>query len=102
MKSYEMIEWEMDELWAESAERKWLEETRAQDHTYQNMKDTYKAMRVYSLYGFDMFERFVKERPHIIGLLECFVTCKTNEDGQCTYACHYYDKEKGCMLDAAK
>ena len=66
------------------------------------LKDTYKAMRVYSLYGFDMFERFVKERPHIIGLLECFVTCKTNEDGQCTYACHYYDKEKGCMLDAAK
>ena len=42
MKSYEMIEWEMDELWAESAERKWLEEARAQDHTYQNMKDIHQ------------------------------------------------------------
>ncbi len=101
MKSYEMIEWEMEDLWAESAERKYLPIS-FQGLEYECVRDSYKAQRIYMMYGYDMFVKFVTDRPHIAHLLDEYVPCKQEAGAQCSLYCHKYNKEKGCMLNAAE
>ena len=83
---------DMDDMWEKNAKSFDIN-----TESYQQQKDMYMAQRIYSLYGYDYFSRFVKERPHIQGLLDNYVPCN-REPHQCNMFCHKYDNEKGCML----
>ena len=87
---------DMDDMWEKSAEYR-LMPLNTDEQTYRQKRDMYKAQRIYSLYGYDFFSRFIKERPHLYDLLDNYVPCN-REPHQCTIFCHKYNKEKGCML----
>ena len=89
MDKWSKILLDADEMWEKSA---------TSHHTsmeeYEVRKDTFKAERIYSLYGYEWFVKFVEERPHIHKLLHNHHPCDLN-DGQCTIFCYFF-KNGGC------
>lgn len=66
-------------------------------------RDLYKAKRIFDLYGYEWFRRFIDRCPHIVHLLDDYVPCKQSPDQyQCTMFCHKYNFEKGCTLNATE
>ena len=88
-------------MWHESAEYKYLPLS-IDPAAYRIHRDIYKAERIYSMYGYEYFANFVKQCPHIGGLLDSYVPCMSITQGQCTVFCHKYSLEKGCTLNATK
>ena len=72
------------------------------EKNYKEIRDIYKAQKIYELYGFEIFGKFVKQCPHIINLLDDYVPCKKEHNVQCTMFCHKYNFEKGCTLNATE
>lgn len=93
---------EMEDMWHDSAEYKFMPiDISSED--YRKQRDIYKARRIYDMYGFDYFSRFIKQCPHIHNDLDSYVPClREPHKFQCTMFCHKYDFEKGCMLNATE
>lgn len=95
----------VEDMWKESREYQISAELIA-DGDYDQYKidrDLYKARRIFDLYGYDWFCRFIERCPHISHLLDEYVPCKQYpEQYQCTMFCHKYNFEKGCMLNATE
>ena len=96
-----MILLEMEDVWHTSEEYKFCPIDMPHNE-YKIKRDCYKAQRIYELYGFEYFGRFVIHCPHIQNLMDDYVPCKREQNIQCTMFCHKYDVKKGCMLNAAK
>lgn len=94
-----MILQEVEEMWNCSATANALRSQDASIEEYCRERDAYKARRIYDMYGYDWFRRFVERCPHIQDLLDKHVPCE-DEHYQCTMFCHRYNFEKGCMLNA--
>ena len=94
-----------EDMWKESREYQISAELIA-DEDYDQYKidrDLYKARRIFDLYGYDWFCRFIERCPHISHLLDEYVPCKQYpEQYQCTMFCHKYDFKKGCTLNATE
>ena len=93
MNKWTKIILEMETMWSESAEALLLIAAKADMETWRKERDAYKARRIYDLYGFDCFLKFVDENPHIREVVKVPAGC--TRDGQCTFFCYYYG-EGGC------
>lgn len=60
---------------------------------YRQERDKYKADRIYALYGYDYFMRFVERCPHIQEYAKKYKPCDQN-NGQCIMFCAQY--KGGC------
>ena len=90
-----------ESLWQESREKLIAAELTIEEYCIR--RDLYKAQRIFDLYGYESFRRFVDRCPHIIHLLDEYVPCQYSPDEyQCTMFCHKYDFEKGCTLNATE
>ena len=70
---------EMEDNWHNSREYKFLPSDISLDE-YRKKRDTYKAERIYDMYGETYFERFVKQAPHIIQELDWYTACRRAAD----------------------
>lgn len=61
---------EMEDMWAVSAEERSLSARGIATEDYTRERDSYKARRIYDLYGEEYFLRFVERCPHIANLKE--------------------------------
>jgi hypothetical protein len=91
-----------ENMWEDSRERMTAAEYPMTEQ-YRIDRDFYKAQRIYDLYGYEWFRRFIDRCPHIHHLLDDYVPCrKEPQQYQCTMFCHKYDFEKGCTLNATE
>ena len=91
-----------ENMWQESREKAVATECYTTDE-YCITRDLYKARRIFDLYGYESFRRFVDRCPHIINLVDDYVPCnQLPERYQCTMFCHKYNFEKGCTLNATE
>ena len=63
-----------ESLWQESREKLIAAELTIEEYCIS--RDLYKARRIFDLYGYEHFRRFVDRCPHIIHLLDEYVPCK--------------------------
>ena len=73
-----MIILEAEEMWAESAQACSLRYTDCDSEYYQQVRDEFKALRIYDLYGYEYFIKFVTACPHLEYLQRVFIPCKIN------------------------
>ena len=85
-------------MWEADSYAAYLGQIGCDPQKYRQERDKFKADRIYALYGYDYFMRFVKRCPHIQEYAKKYKPCDQN-DGQCTMFCVHY-KEGGCT-DAA-
>lgn len=95
MDKWSAILLDVEEMWENSASSRYTSAAGPQSQHYRIRRDTFKAERIYSLYGYDWFVKFVEERPHIHNLLNNHHPCDLN-DGQCTMFCYFF-KNGGCI-----
>ncbi len=99
MDKWTMIIMEMEDMWHNSVEYRVVPSSYTAKE-YRIERDIYKAQRIYDLYGYDYFMRFLQQCPHIIEFMDNYVPCKKQgpHQNQCTMFCHRYNLEKGCTL----
>lgn len=102
MDKWTQIILEMEDMWHNSAEYKYMP-LNIPKEDYIKQRDLYKAERIYDLYGYDYFFKFIQSCPSTHEFLDSFVPCKREPHKfQCTMFCHKYDFEKGCTLNATE
>lgn len=77
------------EMWEVSCEHLLADYTTDE---YVRKRDEFKARRIYDLYGYEWFMKFIGRCPHIA---QDFLPCNKN-DGQCSMLCLNY--KGGCSL----
>lgn len=95
MDKWTLILLEAEEMWASSAAASSLRIKGVPCGTYAQERDLFKASRIYDLYGYEYFRRFIDRCPHIIDMFDDIVPC-SKKDTQCSMFCHKYDFERGC------
>ena len=93
MDKWTLILLEVEGMWEADSYAQYLGQTGCDPQRYRIERDTFKADRIYALYGYDYFLKFVERCPHIRDMVKKYVPCK--EDGQCTMFCLNYN-EGGC------
>ena len=97
-----MIELDMEDMWAKSAQYKHFPLSASKDY-YELERDLFKIRRIYDIYGYKYALKFAELHPDTKAFLDQYVPCQQPMNaGQCTMFCHKYDCEKGCTLNAAK
>lgn len=81
-------------MWEADSYAAYLGQIGCDPQKYRVERDTFKADRIFALYGYDYFLRFVERCPHIQEMMEKYKPCDQN-NGQCTMFCALY-KEGGC------
>lgn len=89
-----MILLEAEDMWEVSAEARSLAARGLDADDYRRIRDGFKARRIYDLYGYDYFLRFVDKCPHISDLIKEYLPCDRLPGAQCTMFCNFY--EGGC------
>lgn len=69
MDKWTMIILEAEDMWEVSAEARSLAARELTTEDYRRIRDSFKARRIYDLYGYDYFLRFVEKCPHIADLI---------------------------------
>ncbi len=102
MINYELMLLEIDEMWEQSTEYKYLPiDTSKEDYEYQMVN--YKARRIRDMYGNEYAERYLKENLRAGVKSETLDLCRhEGELPQCSFFCRNYDIVKGCMLNATE
>lgn len=90
-----MILLETEGMWEADSYSECLRQIGCDPLYYRQERDKYKADRIYALYGYDYFIRFVERCPHIQEYAKKYKPCDQN-DGQCTMFCANY--KGGCTL----
>ena len=97
-----MIELDMEDMWAKSAQYKYFPLSASKDY-YELERDLFKIRRIYDIYGYKYALKFAELHPDTKAYLDQYVPCQQPMNaGQCTMFCHKYDCEKGCTLNATK
>lgn len=96
MDKWTLILLEVEGMWEADSYAAYLGQIGCDPQKYRVERDTFKADRIYALYGYDYFLRFVERCPHIQEMIEKYKPCDQNGD-QCTLFCAYY-KKGGCTL----
>lgn len=94
MDEWTMILLEVEGMWEADSYAGYLKQIECDSLYYRQERDKYKADRIYALYGYDYFLRFVERCPHIQEYAKKYKPCDQNS-GQCTMFCAYY-KKGGC------
>lgn len=81
-------------MWEADSYAAYLGQINCDPQKYRVERDTFKADRIFALYGYDYFLRFVERCPHIQEMMKKYKPCDQN-NGQCTMFCALY-KEGGC------
>ena len=93
-----MILLEVEGMWEADSYAGYLARIGCDTQYYRQERDKYKADRIYALYGYDYFMRFVERCPHIQEYAKKNKPCDQN-NGQCTMFCAQY---KGGCTNATK
>ena len=102
MDKWTMIELDMEDMWAKSAQYKHFPLSASKDY-YELERDLFKIRRIYDMYGYEYAKRFAQEHPDTIAYLNQYAPCSAYSNyNQCTIFCHKYDCEKGCTLNATE
>ena len=97
-----MIELDMEDMWAKSAQYKHFPLSASKDY-YELERDLFKIRRIYDIYGYKYALKFAELHPDTKAYLDQYVPCQQPMNaGQCTMFCHKYDCEKGSTLNATK
>ena len=94
MDNWTLILLEVESMWEADSYAQYLGQIGCDPQKYRIERDTFKADRIYALYGYDYFLRFIERCPHIQEMAKKYLPCKQNKDGQCTIFCINY--EGGC------
>lgn len=94
MDNWTLILLEVEGMWEADSYAQYLGQIGCDPQKYRIERDTFKADRIYALYGYDYFLRFIERCPHIQEMAKKYLPCKQNKDGQCTIFCINY--EGGC------
>ena len=94
MDKWTLILLEVESMWEVDSYAQYLGQIGCDPQKYRIERDTFKADRIYALYGYDYFLRFIERCPHIQEMAKKYLPCKQNKDGQCTIFCINY--EGGC------
>jgi hypothetical protein len=100
MTEWEIILLEAEDVWQNCANGRYVGAWGSDKERYRRDRDIFKARRIYDLYGYDYFLKFLNRCPHIKDCFDDLVLCKIN--GQCSTLCYKYDIKKGCTLNAAE
>ena len=84
---------EVEGMWEADSYAGYLARIGCDPQYYRQERDKYKADRIYALYGYDYFMRFVERCPHIQEYAKKYKLCDQN-NGQCMMFCAQY--EGGC------
>lgn len=103
MDKWTMIELDMEDMWAKSAQYKHFPLSASKDY-YELERDLFKLRRIYDIYGYTYALQFAELHPDTKMYLDQYVPCMQPgpHQHQCTMFCHKYDFEKGCMLNVTK
>ena len=93
-----MILLEVEGMWEADSYAGYLARIGCDPLYYRQERDKYKADRIYALYGYDYFMRFVERCPHIQEYSKKYKPCDQN-NGQCIMFCAKY---KGGCTNATK
>lgn len=96
MDEWTLILLEVEDMWQADSYAAYLGQINYDPQKYRIERDTFKADRIFALYGYDYFLRFVELCPHIQEMIKKYKPCDQN-NGQCTLFCAYY-KKGGCTL----
>ena len=94
MDDWTLILLEVEGMWEADSHATLLRYIGCDPKYYCQERDKFKADRIYALYGYDYFMRFVERCPHIQEYAKKYKPCDQN-GGQCTMFCANY-KEGGC------
>lgn len=93
MDNWILILLEAESMWEADSYAQYLSQIGCDPQKYCIERDTFKADRIYALYGYDYFMRFVERCPHIQEYAKKYKPCDQNNE-QCTMFCAQY--EGGC------
>lgn len=93
MDDWILILLEVESMWEADSYAQYLGQIGCDPQKYRIERDTFKAERIYALYGYDYFMRFVERCPHIQEYAKKYKPCDQN-NGQCMMFCAQY--EGGC------
>ena len=93
MDNWILILLEVEGMWEADSYAQYLGQIGCDPQKYRIERDTFKADRIYALYGYDYFMRFVERCPHIQKYAKKYKPCDQN-NGQCMMFCAQY--EGGC------
>jgi hypothetical protein len=85
---------EAEEMWEVSAAYHRIISLGCETEEYRRLRDEFKADRIYALYGYEAFYKFVIKCPHIHYMFAQHLPCKNNDE-QCSLFCYYF-KDGGC------
>ena len=89
---------EAESMWEMDSYAQYLTKVGCDPQKYRIERDTFKADRIYSLYGYEYFLRFVERCPHIHESVKKYLPCGRTKDAQCTMYCNFF--EGGCKYAA--
>ena len=84
----------VENMWEIDSYAQYLTTIGCDPQKYCIERDTFKADRIYALYGYDYFLRFVERCPHIQEMAQKYLPCERSQDAQCTMFCINY--KGGC------
>lgn len=99
MDKWTLILLEVESMWESDSYAAYLGQIGCDPMKYRIERDTFKADRIYALYGYDYFLKFIERCPHIQEMVKKYLPCERGADAQCTMFCAQY-QEGGCT-DAA-
>lgn len=94
MDNWILILLEVEGMWEADSYAGYLGQIGCDPQKYRQERDKFKADRIYALYGYDYFMRFVERCPHIQEYAKKYKPCERSENAQCTMFCAQY--EGGC------
>lgn len=94
MDKWTLILLEVESMWETDSYAAYLGQNGCDLMKYRIERDTFKADRIYALYGYDYFLKFIERCPHIQEMVEKYLPCEHSENAQCNMFCINY--EGGC------
>lgn len=94
MDKWTLIMLEMEDMWAMSAASRSMAARGLDSQHYARIRDEFKARRIYDLYGWEYFSKFVERCPHIQYILTEYLPCDREASAQCNMFCNFY--KGGC------
>ena len=69
---------EVEDMWEADSYAAYLGQINCNSQMYRVVRDTFKAERIFALYGYDYFLRFVERCPHIQEIIKKYKPCDQN------------------------
>lgn len=89
MDDWTLILLDAESMWEADSYAHYLGQIGCDPQKYRIERDTFKAERIYALYGYDYFLHFIERCPHIQELANKYLPCK-QPGAQCSMFCIHY------------